>query len=419
MLVSGAVIFGLLQLPSVFDHAFDILLPRFVGNARGFLTLGLILGEATVFALIAAFVVHLVARTYWVALVGLDSVYPDGVRWDRLRRGPIVVEIARAREPMLRRRIAAVDNFCSLIFAFGFLAAGLVVYSAVLLAVATLLAIGISKAFLHGRPLEQLPLILVLSVVGPFSALVALDRRRGARLRPDGVRARILRNTLLFFYHISGRVVYGPLQNTLESNVSRRVVVPALMGLLLLSIGAVSLQRARAKGEALPGSYAFVPRDVGAQGVDSRNDADGRTGSAAYASVPFIQSDIIHDPYVRLFIPYLPYRDNAVLAKCPGGGGHPVPRRPPRCGAGWTSPPRPGLPPLHGSGQRHGGPRHVRPHRRRDAGPPRTQPAAVGPDAGELRGARGGGPDPHPVLALTSSASSPSADLRPTVPARP
>ncbi len=321
MLVSGAVIFGLLQLPPVFNHAFDILLPRFLGSTRELLTVGLILAEATVFALIATFVVHLVARTYWVALVGLDSVYPGGVRWDRLRRGPILTEIARAREPTLRRRIAALDNFCSVIFAFGFLAAGLVVYSAVLVAVATLVAVGISKAFPHGRTVDQPPLLIVLlSISGLFTVLVALDRRLGRRLRPDSLGARLLRRPLLVFYRITGQSLYGPLQNTLESNVSRKVIVPALMGLLLLSVGAVWFQNARAKGKALPGSYAFVPRDAGNQGVDSRSYEDGRTGPAAYAPVPFIQSDIIQAPYVRLFIPYLPYRDDAILATCPGAG---------------------------------------------------------------------------------------------------
>jgi hypothetical protein len=52
--------------------------------------------------------------------------------------------------------------------------------------------------------------------------------------------------------------------------------------------------------------------------VDFRSYADQRTGAAALSSVPFIQSDMIRDPYVRLFIPYVPDRDNHVLESCPG-----------------------------------------------------------------------------------------------------
>ena len=44
------------------------------------------------------FALHLLLRAHWIALVGLHSIYPDGVRWDRLRMGPIQRELERRRE---------------------------------------------------------------------------------------------------------------------------------------------------------------------------------------------------------------------------------------------------------------------------------------------------------------------------------
>lgn len=239
----------------------------------------------------------------------------------------MLTEILRARHRSLSERIAAVDNFCSVIFGFAFLAAMMVGFSAVLLALATALALLISRAFFGGRNTGEMPTLIALLFVFTIVALNRLDRRFGARLAADGWRARALRAALGFFHRISGQSLFGPIFNTLMSNVRRRFMLPMLMGVVALSVAAVAFQRTIARGGAGLSSYTYAAVAARDETVDFRSYGDQRAGEAVHSPVPFIQSDMIRDPYVRLFIPYLPDRDNPALERCPGAA--PAPDRTP------------------------------------------------------------------------------------------
>jgi hypothetical protein len=121
LLLSGAVLVALFQVSGVFDRTFDRVEPHTTRATAMPLFFAYLYGKAMVLALIATFVLHLASRGYWVGLVGLNSVFPNGVRWDQLRYGPITRELIRERLPALPPIIARLDNFCSALFSFGFL----------------------------------------------------------------------------------------------------------------------------------------------------------------------------------------------------------------------------------------------------------------------------------------------------------
>ena len=65
-------------------------------------------------------------------------------------------------------------------------------------------------------------------------------------------------------------------------------------------------------------SYRLFPARRTELSIDYRLYESLRPEGRVYLREPFIQSDIITDPYVRLFIPYFPFRDNDLLAEiCP------------------------------------------------------------------------------------------------------
>jgi hypothetical protein len=82
LLISGAVIFALFQLPSAIDAMYERASPHMTRTSGIALLFGYWYGKAIVYALIGSFIVHLVSRDYWVGLVGLNSVYPHGARWE-------------------------------------------------------------------------------------------------------------------------------------------------------------------------------------------------------------------------------------------------------------------------------------------------------------------------------------------------
>ena len=81
---------------SMFFGAGNLIFPPFVGAQAGSATIpaaiGFIVsavGLPILGVLAVTFALHLLLRAQWIALVGMDSVYPQGVRLDKLRMGPI------------------------------------------------------------------------------------------------------------------------------------------------------------------------------------------------------------------------------------------------------------------------------------------------------------------------------------------
>ncbi len=326
MLVSGAVLVGLFQLPPLINGTFQGLASRLEqGGAMMAATLYM-LTSAVVYVLMAAFLVHLASRTYWVALVGLDSVYPSGIDWEKFTTGPISNEVLKRRVARLPALIEQVDNFCSVIFAFGFLVASVAAFSFLVVGVGTGLAILVSNLVLGHVTLAVLNAGIILSVL-PLILLPLLDRRFGARLPPSSWLARLIRGYAVVNYRYLGMRIYGPIMGTLRSHLRRRVVRGIMIASLLGAMIIVFVQRTAATGQLSLNAYSFAPSGARQQTVSAEMYADQRIGAGATRAVPFIQSDMIRDPYVRLFIPYLPAEDNPVLARCPGTrAGAPDPR---------------------------------------------------------------------------------------------
>lgn len=317
MLVSGAVLVALFQLPPLISGAFLGLGARLESGGGQMAATFYILTSAILYVLMGAFIVHLAARTYWVALVGLDSVYPKGIDWDEFKNGPITNEVLKQRVARLPVVIERVDNFCSVIFAFAFLIAFLAGFGFAITTVATAIGLMVSNlVFGHLNPtvLNVAIVLAVLSIV----AIPILDRRFGARLQADSWLARMIRGYAVVNYRFLGMRVYGPIMGTLVSHLRRRLVTAIMMAALLGAMLIVFLQRSTARGEASLNAYTYAPSDARGQSVSAPNYADQRVGDGASRAVPFIQSDMIRDPYIRLFIPYLPAEDNPVLAHCPG-----------------------------------------------------------------------------------------------------
>lgn len=79
----------------------------------------------------------------------------------------------------------------------------------------------------------------------------------------------------------------------------------------------VAMQRLVEKDALSVNSYDYFAASA-AHGVDYRHYESEREADAIYPRTPSIQSEVIRDPYVKLFIPYIPARHNALIAaRCP------------------------------------------------------------------------------------------------------
>ncbi|RLE30261.1 MAG: hypothetical protein DRJ61_13080, partial [Acidobacteria bacterium] len=120
LLISGAVVFGLIHLPPIIERISTSFLAGLEGNLSLFGFMGQIYLQLVLYGLIAVFVLHLAMRGFWIGLLGLESVFPEGIRWDRVKLGPAMIKRYRAGIDSLAATIEKVDDLCSLIFSFGF-----------------------------------------------------------------------------------------------------------------------------------------------------------------------------------------------------------------------------------------------------------------------------------------------------------
>jgi hypothetical protein len=318
LLVSGAVLFGLLQLPSALHDLAERWRPHVgVPGLFAITSIDLLLVGA-VYALVGCFVLHLALRGYWVALVGVHSVFPGGPRWDRMREyGPVQTQLSRERVRPLPDHIARTDNVASLVFATGFLLAAGTLSSVLYMAVLALPAWLAASIWGPVGVLWTLG-ILALPLAGVMVTAQTLDYRlRGADLADGDRRARFIRMVLRPLY----RATPGGMRSlgaVLTTNMPKRVAVGVLAVGTFAAL-AVAAANAGTGGE-LPGAgnYPYFA-GVGPSAVVAGRYGSLRGDAPASDRVPSLDSDVVTGPYARLFIPYRALAHGDALTRaCPG-----------------------------------------------------------------------------------------------------
>ena len=317
LFLSGALVFATLQMPDVVARAFSGLEPHMAGATRTVVNNLGIYARAIAYTLLITFTVHLIGRAHWVALMGLQSVYPAGVRWDEMKMGPIARKMYEEKTPTLSRAIASLDNFCSIVFSLGMMFVVLFVFSATLVGVVGAAGWGLARAFGQSDRAEFYFLGLVALFVAIPMVSSFIDKRMGPRLVPGTRGYRIVHGLLRASIAINMVRLMGPMMWTLMSNVGRKkavaVMYVGLMSIMVLAAADIMLRR----GSLNINNYDFFGPSL-AHGVSNSHYENQRPSNAS-PRAPMIQSDIIRDPYVRLFIPYSPQRHNAALRRvCPG-----------------------------------------------------------------------------------------------------
>ncbi len=317
LFLSGAFVFAMMQLPGLIEQMFIALEPHATDRAGQVLFMGVLYGKAIAFTLVGMFLLHLVARAYWVALLGLQSVFPRGIQWREMKIGPVGKEVYRAFMPDIARVIARLDNFCSIVFSVGLVIVFVFIFSTMLVATGSGLAYGLALVFTNGENMRYyLYALMFVFLAIPVGATI-VDRSRGDKYPPGTRGHRILRAMMRIAFGINLTGVTGPMMWTLATNLGRRksmaFLYVALMGLILVA----TADRLAQSDRLSINSYDYFGASR-TYAVNNRFYESQRVPGKSYARVPSIQSDIIKDPYVKLFIPYSPRRDNpAIAAACP------------------------------------------------------------------------------------------------------
>lgn len=315
LLVSGGTTFGLLQLPPVLDRMFFHAVNAASLDISELLRLLYVYAKVALITLVLTFVVHLCLRGYWVALVGMDSVYRGGVRWDRLRMGPVARRVSHAMVPTMGSAVEAADNRATRAFGVG------VGFAMVMLIPALLMLAGIGVA-IAARPLvgaldASLAFAVLMTVaLGPWLLASLLDGE-GRRALPAGSRRE---RWVAAAHRVYGAVGLGRHSNLpLAMFVShegrlRMAFVAVLVMVPVLALVVAPIASTDRSGWLDDPTFA-TPRTSGALPVFY---ADSGADRATPLPLPSIATRVASGPYLPVFVPFVPRRHMPALRRaCP------------------------------------------------------------------------------------------------------
>jgi hypothetical protein len=319
LLVSGATIFGLLQLPELVDRAYVRTLNLSPDDYATLLTPLWMYSKFAIVTLVVTFIVHLCLRGYWVALVGLDSVYRGGIRWDRLERGPLArasSERASAPMPVVIERA---DNRATRVFAIGFGFAMVMLMPVAIVLLSLVASVAVDAAFGPGHAGEVFGAVVAM-VLLPWAISRFLDKHVGARLAPDSPTALALGRVLGLYARLGMGRGSNPLVALFVSHEGRARAGVAAMAMILPVMIVLAVQMSIARGRLPLGFFVGLSAEdpTSADASAAAFYADSRGESPAVLPLPRIPSRIAGGAYVELFVPFIPRLHGPSLqASCP------------------------------------------------------------------------------------------------------
>lgn len=317
LLISGVAVFAMLQLPGLLDDALFALQPRLDAGWDEPLRMVYVYLKAAAVLLALTFSVHLLLRAHWIAAVGMHSIYPDGVRWDRLRIGPVQRAVEEDRAGDQHALIERADNRATTVFAAGVAMATILL--SVTLMISVVFGVLLLAITLAGRQANVASLFLasVGLVVLPTGLAVLVDRRFGARMAPGGLARRVLAGVFRFYGWFGFSRGAGAL-GLLSSHVGERRTTLAIFAILLPVMVAVLAGTSAIRSPERLGDYALFPDLAASSGrrlVDAHYDL--RRNPARDPAVPYIQDLVVRGPYLRLVVPYVPGAgERAIRRRC-------------------------------------------------------------------------------------------------------
>jgi hypothetical protein len=273
----------------------------------------------------ACFLVHLMARAYWVGLIGLRTVFPHGIDWNRTAGiGPLTRERYRDRLPDLKTAIERSDRVASSLFAvISVIAIGIFWIALILTLAATIGGLVGARFGAPNAGITYASLGIVALAAGSSALLWLLDAVLAARV-PALQRAGWFRWLVAAIGRIQGwlfpqRLVL-PVQLTLQSN-TRPVFFLVLTTLAVIAVVVLGqFSYSRTTNFTISSEFRYLG-DEQLQGpaFHSGYYEDMLESRDRLRARPMIPTFEQRGSHVRLFLPYQPIRDNLLLNQmCPG-----------------------------------------------------------------------------------------------------
>ncbi|MGB5590567.1 MAG: hypothetical protein WBN31_06470 [Gammaproteobacteria bacterium] len=318
LIISSLTIFALFSVPGwLFDKVADIYTHLSTSLVIAS-TVGISLLAGTSYGLAACFVVHLMARAYWVGLIGLRTVFPDGINWSKTPSlGPLGRKYYRDTLPDLDTVIKNTDRLASSLFAVISMLTLSVLWFGTILLVILVASGAIGARFgLTNAGIGIGSAVLLVLFLGVPILVYLLDRQLASRV-PRLRDSRFFAGLVRFLRRIAGfaypqRLVL-PVQLTLQSNTRPVAFFVALTLSIIVIIVVGNVRAAGWRNFTLSGEFEYLDTAQVQEGIRSTYYEDMPSPLDRLRGWPRVDSFNQSGSFVRLFLPYQPLRDNLVL----------------------------------------------------------------------------------------------------------
>jgi len=300
LLVSGLAIYGALALEGFLIDLSGQWILSFNDNVLFLLQFVFIYLFFAQKILLFCLIFHFVARILWIGMVGLNSVFPDGINGNNTNYPRHINDRILQDYPDSRAYTLKLDRLCSTIFAF--ICAAII--ALIMIAFWLFVIIGISEMLRTFLPNEFVYALQILFLVLFYLLIMALgllpsygpyvdsdfSKKYGYRIM-DGM----TRGIYLFFSEPISYIVY-----TIRTNIKSK---QGILLMLLLFVAIVVSSKTAIQSTKYYDSSFFYSNSNPSE-VSKNNYEDQFEGKYSY--FPMIQSEIIkNDRHLKVFIPFL------------------------------------------------------------------------------------------------------------------
>ena len=315
LIISGVAIFGSLQLPGLMDGLIDVSLTLFPEQVYVGLYMMFIYFIMATYALIISLIIHFVVRAMWIGLIGLNSVFPNGINVEHKTYGPHFMKQILNEFPNDASHITNLDHFCSVIFAFcSFLVMTFIAFTINILIL----------LFLYILIADFLPENVIMVIVSVFilvilimSFLIMFMNHKNVKERPFVKKYQYLLYTLMskVTFHVFRKAIVR-LSFTFFSNLDLKKYFLWIISFTLVLSIIVIVQVRDSKLLLLTSkdnfyrTYDRTDRMLPENYLNTRKPEHGRVLSAV------LDSDVISGEVMKVFVPVFSNEDAKMEQFC-------------------------------------------------------------------------------------------------------
>lgn len=326
LLLTGFVLIGLIQIPDYLEYIQQVLEMRFVDThpmVQNLINLPIAVLYIGSRIMTVSLILLLLLRGFWIGLIGLSSAFPKGIDHEKLAFSKRFSSYLQTKSMDTESLIVRLDNICSSIFAFSFLFIFLTLSIGLYFIQISLVGFfgyTVSSGVDEGRIIFIFLFIIFGSVIFFYlvgGLLKVIDFLTIGKLK------KISANWFSKPYYLTSNFIsfvtlafsYRSIYYYLTSNVPRRIVSSIFLIYLVFPISVFFGFQFH--------SHIYFPYDYisesnrDAHGIWNDNYESFYRKKNLLITNPVIQSDIIREEYIKLFIPYDVDDNKKLMKHCP------------------------------------------------------------------------------------------------------